>query len=113
MYCVGIHKHSFKTPSASLLTEKEVRKFIICKVESVANIESVSAVGVNGELYIKSIYKSLIEELDSFDNRAVSARFHQLFSLPGDERLVNCKSTELRFLLFAFTHLNFQITFRL
>lgn len=57
--------------------------------------------GVSGEFLYFLLLVSLSEELDSFDNRAVAARFHQLFSLPGDERLVNCSS----FPLLVYTHL--------
>ncbi|CAI4228027.1 unnamed protein product [Auanema sp. JU1783] len=61
----------------SFTLEKDARRYILTKVESLVNLD------------MPITEEAAQDVLDSVSNRSVHIKFHQLFALPTDERLVN------------------------
>ncbi|CAI5449897.1 unnamed protein product [Caenorhabditis angaria] len=59
-----------------LQLEKDVRRYVITKVESLVNDS-------------EEVINPYTEELDSVSTRSCLERFHKIFSIPPDEKLVN------------------------
>ncbi|CAJ0574566.1 unnamed protein product, partial [Mesorhabditis spiculigera] len=59
---------------ASFDHERDVRRFVMCKIESLVNV---------------AVDQPNAEDLDSLSNRSVHTKFQRQFQLPGEERLVN------------------------